>query len=220
MVEMIQLTDVNVILIGREKYNAPREDNVGLWFEKRPDGINTPELWDLDFMCMNALFARGIGERKCPTPGRWASFVVSGGLVAALSGKYLVPDESLRLFPEADMSKLCWAEVWRAYLENHDVLSEQFMASMLRLLMPRFRSGASLSSNVAHDMIADMWQFIRYTDTTMHSVGNLRFERIEKGRKAFRDLSPEMVEAIDVVAGHMPTMLEISIKYLRKYYRW
>lgn len=180
------------------------------------------DVWQADRSLELALITKGIGERKCPTVAEWASFAVCGGLVAALTGKYLVPERT-RLFPEDDMANLLWETLWKSFKSNPEALNKEFMAAMLREFLPRFHSGGPLFSSGYDNLFVANWKGVwggGYADNKFRSVGRLRIDVTRKGRKAARLLPEEIVSSVNLVAKHIPPMLTTSIHVIRKSYLW
>ena len=186
-----------------------------LWFDKERGG------WRFDLNCEQALIAKGIGKRRCPTIAEWTAFAVAGGIVATLTGRYIIPPEPEPYDWVANLEHFIWEALWQAFQENQEKPDRTFMAAMLRSFLPR-------EYYAPPDRPYRMSNFVRrwgsrgleYPDTIMHSIGNIRLERLQKGREAFSQLPDNVKDSIRQVAQHIPPMLEIAIKRIKKTYLW
>lgn len=184
-----------------------------LWFDKEPHE------WCSDNDCQKSLIVEGIGENKCPTIGEWAAFSIAGAIVATLTGKYIAPPEPEPFDWTSNLEHYIWETLWQAVQENETKLDRAFVATMLRGFLPREHYAPPEHPYRASNFLGH-WQRMEYADTSSHSVGNLRLERIKQGREAM-DRLPQMIAAsIRKVAPHVPPMLEIAIKRIRRTYMW
>lgn len=184
-----------------------------LWFDEEPHE------WRSDNDCKAALITVGIGEHKCPTIGEWTAFSIAGAIVAALKGKFIVPPEPEPFDWTSNLEHYIWEVLWQTVQENETKLDRAFISAMLRSFLPREHyappEGLYRMSN-----FVSYWQNMEYADTLFHSVSNLRLERIKQGREAMGRLLQAVATSIREVAQHVPPMLEIAIKRIRRTYMW
>lgn len=168
-----------------------------------------------------ALITAGIGERQCPTPDEWATFSVAGGVIAALSKKYIVPPEPEPMGWVADLERFTWEALWQAFQENQTKLDRRFMATALRSFLPK-EHYAPPDHPYLKSYFATHWgvRGVGYPADTWTSVSYIRPELLREGREALALLPEDTVASIHKVAPYIPTMLEIAIKRIRKTYLW
>ncbi len=184
-----------------------------LWFEQEEHDRH------FDMNCEQALIAEGIGEHKCPTIAEWAAFTIAGGIVATLTGKYILPPDPEPWDWAGRMEDYIWEMLWQAVQENSDALNRMFIAVMLRRFLPReYYAPPDRPYRISN--FARRWESLEYPDGIMHSVGNLRLEHLQKGREVLALLPDEIKNSIKQIAQHVPIMLQIAIERIRKTYRW
>jgi hypothetical protein len=203
----------NVLVLPEElPRKAPTCWQKELWFDDEKHD------WRTDYDIENALIVHGIGERQCPTVSKWVAFSIAGAIVARLTGKYIVPPEEPLPF-NWDLEQHIWEALWQAVQENQTKLNKVFMAAMLRSFIPR-QHHAPPERPYCMSAFAAHWLDGERSDTLYCSVSNLRLECIKQGREAMTRLSQEVVTSINEVAEHVPSMLEIAIKRIRRTYQW
>ncbi|OGE70780.1 hypothetical protein A2617_01700 [Candidatus Daviesbacteria bacterium RIFOXYD1_FULL_41_10] len=204
------LTKANTLTLpGKLLYKAPTcwsKDR--LWFDKEPHN------WDFDFSLERALVASCIRENRCPTIAEWAHFCLSGAVVAALRGKYIVPPEPEPWDWAANLEHFSWEVLWEADQKHPEVLDKTFKASLFRDFLPR-EHYAPPDHPYSMSNFQQCWINF-YPDTLMDSIGNIRLARLKEGCKIFLTLPEEIRASIDLVAKHTPTMLEIATSRFRK----
>jgi hypothetical protein len=117
------------------------------------------------------------------------------------------------------MNHFVWEALWLVVEEHREGLDHEFLAAMLREFLPR-EHYAPPDRPYFQSSFEGMWSLLEYPDALMHSIGNVRAKRLQEGEKAFRQLSAEMQAAIKKVARHIPTMLQIANRRIRKTYQW
>jgi len=202
-----------LVLPKKLAYKAPTCWHEKLWFD------DEPYEWRTDCDIEDALIAEGIGEHKCPTVGEWAAFVAAGAIVATLTGKYMVPPEPEPWDWVANLEHFTWEALWQAFQENQEKLERAFMAAMLRSFLPR-EYHAPPDRPYRASNFASRWRGGEYADTLLHSVSNLRLSRIKQGREAMGRLTETVAASVNEVAQHIPPMLKIAIKQIRRTYMW
>lgn len=97
------------ILPVKRTYQAPicYYNRGELWFDKKEPTPN------FDTNCKRALIAKGIGNCQCPTMGEWVAFCLVGGIIAALTGKYITPPKPLPFAWEGNMDLHIWEALWQ-----------------------------------------------------------------------------------------------------------
>ncbi|OGY22055.1 MAG: hypothetical protein A2113_02465 [Candidatus Woykebacteria bacterium GWA1_44_8] len=215
---MPKLTAANTtVLPTKRSYQAPSCWNEEkLWFERRS---YDPNLERLDRDCIRALIAKGTGTRECPTVAEWAAFCVAGGVIATLTGKYITPPDPEPLDWAAEARHFIWEALWQAAEENGNKLDREFLAVILREFLTR-EHYAPPDRPYFRSSFEEMWRSHEYPDAMMHSIGNVRVKHLREGRKAFKQLPSGMQEAIERVAKHVPTMLPIANRRIRKTYHY
>src|SRR3989344_2913981 len=103
-----------------------------LWFA---GDENDPGTERFDDDCIDALIAKGIGDRGCPTEGKLAAFCVAGSIIAAITGKYLSPDRKNDLW--AHTEERIWAMLWSVSEKHKETTNISFLAAALRSFLPR-----------------------------------------------------------------------------------
>lgn len=211
------LTNMNTLVLPQKLlYKAPTcWDKEKLWFDKEEHD------WRFDLNCEQALIAEGIGEHKCPTIGEWVAFTVVGGIVAALTGKYMIPPDPEPFDWTANLEHFTWEALWKTFQEDQEKLDRTFMAAMLRSFLPREYHAPPERPYRMSNFVYRWGSFwLEYPDTIMHSVGNVRLERLHRGRESLTFLPENVVASIRQVRQYIPTMLEIAIKRIQKTYMW
>lgn len=212
-------TAANTLVLPRERnyqvpsYFSPKEK---LWFERL--SYDTA-LEHLDYQCIQALVAKGIGQRECPTRDCWAAFCVAGGVIATLTGKYITPPDPEPIDWQAEMNHFVWEALWPAAEANGNKLDMEFLAVMLRVLLPR-QHYSPPDRPYFKSTFEGWWRALEYPDVLMYSIGNVRARRLREGRKAFMQLPAGMQEAVKEVAKHIPAMLPIANQRIKKTYHW
>ncbi len=202
---MIKLTEKNrLVLPDKLEREAPTCWDSELWFDKEYDAYS-------DLNCEQALIAKGIGEHRCPTAGIWVSFAVAGGIIAALTKKYIVPPDPERLDWIENLQHFTWEVLWKTFQDNPG-LDSAFREAVLRSFLPRehrtLLESWRMSNFVLHWGVDGLLQC---PDTT-HPIGNVRLQCLEKGHKAFGSLSQGIRDSIRQVSQYVPPMLEITIQ--------
>lgn len=205
----MELTKSNTLILPTGRFEAPTcWDKERLWFDKEP------YKWEFDMDCESALIANGIGEHECPTDGDWAAFSIAGAVVAALTGKYIVPD-ALGLFSSReDKERYVWEALWQAVQENETKLDRAFSAAMMRSFIPRNHYAPperpyTMSHFVSH------WRGREYADSMFRSISNIRIGILKQGSVAINRLPQTTADSIKEAAQHVPMMLEIAIDSLQ-----
>lgn len=221
---MADIRVLDVLVLPRQlSHNAP-----SAWGQEKPwfeqvDKLNR-EVWDFDHECEIALITAGIGGNRCPTVDQWATFAVAGGIIAALSGKVMQPPATEPYDWPKDYPHFIWEALWQAYETNQEKLDRTFMGAMLRDFMPRLREGGPLDHNFSQCDFEQNWGVgvvgHHYADTIFQSVGNVRISCLREGHKALGSLPVNVVNSISQVAQHIPRMLEIVIRHMKKTYQW
>lgn len=173
---------------------------------------------DFERDCEVALVVAGIGERDCPTPKEWAYYCIAGALTAALSGKYPVIPKP-RMY--GDTEEIVWEVLWKASEENKGKLDREFLAAILRILVPTLHH-APPDHPWLESKFCQWWGNIDfgYPDTPYRSISNVRLRRIRDGREALKRLPESAQASVRAVALHVPQMLDMAIEYIGRIYHW
>jgi hypothetical protein len=203
-----------LVLPGQLLHQAPTcWHKEKLWFD---DELHE---WRIDHDIKDALIAEGIGEHKCPTIGEWAAFSIAGSIVATLTGKYMIPPDPEPFDWTSNLEHYIWEALWQAVQENEAKLDRTFVAAMLRSFLPREHYAPPERPYRTSNFVSH-WRNGEYPDTLFHSVSNLRLGRIKSGRESMDRLPQTVATSIREVAQHVPPMLEIAIKRIRRTYIW
>ncbi len=173
--------------------------------------------YDLSFF--EALIVEAIGEHDCPTIGRWVTFAVAGGVIAYLTGQYIVPPKPEPAFWESDLEKFVWEALWQATTDHPDLLDRTFAARVLRLFMPREHYTPPSRPYFRSEFVYN-WNFLSIADTTDSSVGNIRLKVLREGRNALRLFTANIQQEIEQVAPYVPPLLDIAIARIHETYMW
>lgn len=211
MDKMITLTAENTVLfpLGTEKHKAPScFESEKLWFElKRWD----PSMDKFDADCIDALIAEGVGVKACPTDGENAALCIIGGIIAALTGKYLVFPKKLPQHFNRVSEHDTWEILWAVAEDRKKDTNISFLASMLRMFLPR-QHDPLIDRPYYESFFLHRWRFLAYPITFSNDPQRICPQHIERGKKAMRRLPPLTAAAIQEAAWHIPTMLMIATK--------
>lgn len=183
-----------------------------LWFNKEKRERN------FDRNCERALIAKGINSQACPMHSEWASFVIAGGIIAALTGKYIMPPDPEPLDWENRMERIIWEFLWEAVEKHPEELDRGFMAAMLSDFLPR-QHYSPPDRPFNRTYFSENWKGFGgpgYPDTWMQPICNVRSERLKSGIEAFDELPEQVQQSIQKVVRHIPTMLDIAIARIGK----
>lgn len=211
---MIIFTEENVIELQTDEraLRAPTCFASDLWFKpKRYRYDPSEDRFDSDIM--DALIALGIDEKKCPTEGKDAAFCVAGGIITAITGKYVV-------FPKngydgTRQEHLVWEVLWNTTEQAKETWNLPFLSSVLRTFLP-----------IQHDPLIDRpyyqsefvrrWQLLAYPLTFSRDPQRICDEHITRGKKALEKLPPKTAKAVRKAARYIPAALEIFDAHARK----
>lgn len=211
---MPKLTTENTLVLPEKHAGVGPHDHEAAWFRKSLlEPGNDREIID-------AIIAKGIGSRPCPTPRDWAAFAVAGSIIAALTDKYITPpDPEPPEWVAYEMVHMLWGTLWQSVEENKEELDQEVLAAILREFQPRWNDGGPYFSGSHASFFEQCWS-LEYPDTGSVSICNVRISRLKRGEKAFKELKPKEQAAIRKIARHMPTMLRIANQRVRKTFRW
>lgn len=113
-----------------------------------------------DTNCEWAIVGVGIGGNECPDSTDLAIFAVGGAIIAALSGKYLIPAEPPY---GVSMGSKVWDILWQQAEGNPHLLDRHFLGAMLRIFQPRWNNPGGPSRGYYISFFEDGWNFQRYT---------------------------------------------------------
>lgn len=184
------------------------------WFEEK---IKEEEYLKRHFS--RILVAQGIGDSECPSNPEWAAFSVAGGIIAALTGKYIVPPDPEPYAWHDNMERFVWEVVWKAVEEENNKLDRTFCALTLWLFLPR-RHYAPPDHPYYMSNFVQQWQGRNYASTIMRSVTSLSSVCIEDAKEHFGQLPESLAHSIQEVAEHIPVMLKIVNECVRRRYRY
>ena len=106
---MPKLTTENTLVLPEKHAGVGPHDHEAAWFRKSLlEPGNDREIID-------AIIAKGIGSRPCPTPRDWAAFAVAGSVIAALTDKYITPpDPEPPEWVAYEMVHMLWGTLWQS----------------------------------------------------------------------------------------------------------
>lgn len=208
--EKIITSDNALVLPEKLSYTAPLYKK-GLWFE------TVQPAYELERDIKSAYVAEAIGERDCPTVAKWAGFVLAGGIIGALTDRFILPPKEsfsydYRMHPELHI----WEILWGTVEANRDKLDALFLAAALEWFFPEAHHAPPERPYRRSRFVGD-WSS---TDTTMQSVGNLRLKALKEGREAISRIPELIAESIQKAALYVPPLLEVAIQTMRKTYMW
>lgn len=202
---MIIFTPENVIELPRDERarRAPTCFESDLWFKPKEYDLSE-DRFDSDVM--DALITLGIGNGKCPTEGKDAAFCVAGGIITAITGKYVV-------FPKNGYDRtwqehLVWEVLWDTAEQAKETWNLPFLSSVLRTFLP-----------IQHDPLIDRpyyqsefvrrWRFLVYPLTFSRDPQRICDEHIARGKKALERLPQATVKAVRKAARYIPAAITI-----------
>jgi len=160
--------------------------------------------------CTLAFLARGIGRNTCPSNGKWAAFAVSGAIIAALSGRFIILPEPCPWVDRLEVFAF-WEGLWPTVCENFEGLDRSFLACMLATLYPSLDYYHGFDSGIVASPFCKDWGR-RWFDPNIESVRLWDF-RLKEGGKIFESLPEAVQGSIIKVACYFPIALEISLIY-------
>jgi len=157
-----------------------------------------------------ALIAEGIGRHECPLQREWGGFVLIGGLIATMSGKYIIPPAPAAIDWAAQMEFYTWDVLWDASEKYGLKLSSHFLGSMLRGFLPRRHDSAGMRPWYASNF-SERWRTFRYAnDDLLAKFGSIRFDILRQGKEDLETLSSDEMRDTKRVSAHIPAMLQIA----------
>lgn len=205
-------TENTWVLPARLTHKAPLYKK-GLWFDAVCVDFNVKR----DYV--DALVAEGIRERDCPSVAEWAAYVIAGGVIGALTNKFILPPKEP---PPSDwpIQGLIWEALWQVSEEyrDKDALDKTFLAVMLQWFFPE-QYHAPPERPYRMSFFERIWPQ-HYPDTMMQSVGNIRLKPLKEGREAMARLPESAADSIQKVAAYVPPLLEVAIRNIRRTYMW
>lgn len=191
-----------------------------LWFEDEADTI-------FAIRCIDSLIALGIGKKTCPQISEWALFVLSGSITKTLSGKLpaipFIRFTTCGWHTQANLENYLWeilyCSVQKRLEESGSGLDRNFLASMLKFFLPRYRSD-DMDSEIASHFV-DYWNRIQaFWGSSFSSTATLHPDYVESSQKSFQYLPPKTRNSIRAVASHVPGMLQLINPFVRNKYSY
>ncbi len=214
-----------LMLPAKLSHDAPTCHGYGeeLWFDAEvPSGLKEKvDFLRRDSDCIGAILSAGVGSLKCPMVAEWISFAVAGAIIAAATGKYLIPPDPEPFdFPEK-IEDYVWETLWKTVLQKdgQTTLSREFIAAMFRVFLPR-EHHAPPDHPYRESEFVSWWNAIQPGDRLFSSIGHLRIDAVESGNKALRNLPHALTVPATIVSQHVPMMLEIVVNRIQKTYLW